>query len=406
MNKAGNVVDDNGKLFGRLVEGDPKKLAGKKVDKEGKIWSDSGKVIGTAELIPVDERDEIAGAPFEDFPDAIVNKDGHVIYDGQIVGRLIEGDARKLSGKKVDQDGDVLDRVGNTLGKAERWEPEEEVVPEPEKVDNSALAGKRVNKVGNVVDGQGVIYGRLVEGDPKKLAGKMCDKDGNVWNEGGTIVGRAELVPESEREGQKEGPFAGFDSPKVTKDGKVADAKGVIIGRLIEGDAKKLYGKEVDPDGDVLDKNGNTLGRAERWEEEEKEKVHNPVAGRKVNREGNVVDENGDVIAKLTEGEITKCSGKEIDEDGDVYNQKGQVIGHVTLLEDIPPEPEAEPEPEPEPEPQETPEEIEARRQLEQDKKLAGQLATVIQQSIDKINPILKMITDVSRICSSVCNTS
>jgi hypothetical protein len=101
----------------------------------------------------------------------------------------------------------------------------------------------------------------------------------------------------------------------------------------------------------------------------------------------------GDVIAKLTDGDITKCAGKEIDEDGDVYNQKNQVIGHVTLLEDIPPEPEAEPEPEPEP--TETAEEIEERKQLETDKKLAGQLAMCVQQSLDKINPILKMITEV-----------
>jgi DNA-binding ferritin-like protein len=95
------------------------------------------------------------------------------------------------------------------------------------------------------------------------------------------------------------------------------------------------------------------------------------------------------VIAKLTDGDIQKCAGKEIDEDGDVYNQKGQVIGHVTLLEDIP-----EPEPEPEPEPTESPEEIKEREQLEQDKKLAGQLAMCIQQSLDKIQPILKMITE------------
>ena len=183
-----------------------------------------------------------------------------MLYEGQIIGRLIEGDGKRLSGKKVDKDGEVVDRIGNVLGKAERWEPEEEVAPEPEKIDMSILAGKRVNKVGNVVDSHGAIYGRLVEGDPKVLAGKMCDKDGNVWNKGGTIVGRAELVPESEREGLKEGPFAGFDSPTVTKDGKVADSKGAIIGRLTEGDAKKLYGKQVDADGDVLDKNGNTTG--------------------------------------------------------------------------------------------------------------------------------------------------
>lgn len=129
-----------------------------------------------------------------------------------------------------------------------------------------------------------------------------------------------------------------------------------------------------------------------------------PVAGRKVNREGNVVDENGDINAKLTEGIITKCSGKEIDEDGDVYNSKGQVIGHVTLLEDIPPESEAEREPEPEP--QESEEEIEARKQLEQDKKLAGQMALCIQQSLDKINPILKLIIEVSHTYSSLQKTS
>jgi len=383
VNKAGNVVDDNGKLFGRVIDGEVSKLVGKKCDAEGKIWSDSGKVIGTAELIPVDEREVDSGAPFEDFPDATLDAKGNVMFDGLKVGQLIEGDAKKLAGKKVDKDGEVVDKVGNVLGKCERYEEPDE--PEAEKIDMSILAGKRVNKTGNVVDSHGEIYGRVVEGDPKKLAGKMCDKDGNIWNDGGQIIGKAELVPESERQGEKEGPFSGFNSPVVTKDGKVADSQGTIIGRLIEGDAKKLYGKEVDPDGDVVDKNGNTLGKAERWEEEVKEKPKHPAAGRKVNKDGNVVDDSGDVIAKLTEGEIAKCTGKEIDNDGDIINEKGVQVGHVTLIEDIPEE-EAEPE--------ETEEEKEARKQLEQDKKLAGQMATCVQQSIDKIKPILDMITD------------
>jgi hypothetical protein len=245
----------------------------------------------------------------------------------------------------------------------------------------------QVNKLGNIVDSSGQLFGRLVEGDPKKLAGRMCDKNGNILNEMGEVVGKAELIPEAEQEGEKMEPFADFDNPTVTKDGKVADAKGSIIGRLIEGDPQKLLGKPVDPDGDVLDKNGNTLGKAERWEEEEKEISRHPAVGRKVNREGNVVDENGDVIAKLTEGEITKCAGNEIDNDGDVVDGKGNVLGHVNLLADIP---------EPEPEPTETEDEIEKRKQLEQDRKLAGQLANCIEQSLDKIKPILKMITDVS----------
>ena len=81
-----------------------------------------------------------------------------------------------------------------------------------------------------------------------------------------------------------------------------------------------------------------------------------------------------------------------VDNDGDVKDQKGTVVGHVTLIGDIP-----EPEPEPEPEePKESEEEIEKRKQAEADNKLAGQLAGTVEQSIDKIKPILKMITEVS----------
>lgn len=50
----------------------------------------------------------------------------------------------------------------------------------------------------------------------------------------------------------------------------MSDSNGSIIGRIIEGDAKVLFGKPVDADGDILDRNGNTFGKAERWEEEEK----------------------------------------------------------------------------------------------------------------------------------------
>ena len=141
VNKVGNITDENGKLLGRIVEGVTSKLVGKKCDAEGKIWSD-GKVIGRAEIIPHDEREEDSGAPFEDFPDAVVDSDGNVNFEGQIVGKLIEGDAKKLAGKKVDKDGDVLDKIGNVLGKAERWTKPDE--PEPEAVDMSILAGKRV----------------------------------------------------------------------------------------------------------------------------------------------------------------------------------------------------------------------------------------------------------------------
>jgi len=58
------------------------------------------------------------------------------------------------------------------LGKCERYEEPDE--PEPEKIDMSILAGKRVNKTGNVVDSHGEIYGRVIEGDPKKVYREMA----------------------------------------------------------------------------------------------------------------------------------------------------------------------------------------------------------------------------------------
>ncbi|KAH8714602.1 hypothetical protein BGZ61DRAFT_531210 [Ilyonectria robusta] len=390
VNKAGNVVGSNGELYGRVIEGHIGSLVGRMCDKEGNIRSESGDIIGRAELVPEDQREATRDGPFADLDGCTVARDGKVATSsGEIVGRLTEGDAKALYGRPVDEDGDILDRNGNVIGKAERWE-EPEAEPEAA-IDYSSLSGKRVNKAGNVVGSNGDIYGRVVEGHIGSVIGRMCDKDGNIRSESGEIIGRAELVPEGQREGTRDGPFAELVGCTVTKEGKVITATGDVVGRLVSGDPKVLYGRAVDEDGDILDKNGNVIGKAERWEEDVVEKKKDPLAGRRVNREGNVVDEDGNIIGKLTSGDLFICSGKEVDEDGDVVNQKGESIGHVSRLEDIPPEPEAEPEPEPE---TETPEEKEAREQLEKDVKLAGQIAACVEQTLDKIRPICKMITD------------
>ncbi|KAK4121595.1 hypothetical protein N657DRAFT_577384, partial [Parathielavia appendiculata] len=389
VNKGGNVVSPDKKIVGRVIEGALTHLVGKKVDENGDIWSSSGKVIGKAEPIPDTERDEMfkEPAPFESFPDAVVDKDGMVVNGkGEIIGRVVDGDKSILRGKNVDPDGDILDRGGNVIGKAERWEPEPEKEPEPEpEVDKSILAGKRVNKAGNVVDGNGVIFGRVVEGDVKRMVGRMCDKKGNILSESGDILGRAELVPEGEREGLKEGPFAELQGCTVAKDGTIVTPAGDIVGRLTSGDGKILFGRTVDEDGDILDKNGNVVGHAERWEPEKVERKKNPMSGRKVNREGNVVDEDGNIIGKLTSGDLSICSGKVIDDDGDVVDYKGNTVGHCSLLQDIPVE---------EPKEDESPEEKEKREQAERDRKLAIQMSVCIEQCLESIRPICKMITE------------
>ncbi|KAI0968090.1 hypothetical protein F4678DRAFT_474636 [Xylaria arbuscula] len=384
VNKLGNVVDDKGQVWGQVVQGILKHLIGKKVGDNGEIFNDAGKVIGKAEPVPDSERDEPEEpAPFEDFPGATVGDEGDVLFNGEKIGIVVEGDAKKLKGKQVDADGDILDRAGNRLGRAERWEPEAEA-EEPE-IDMSSLAGKRINKAGNAVDSRGDIYGRVVEGPLARLVGKMCDKQGFIRNEGGDVIGKCELIPEAEREGMKEGPFAELSGCTVTKEGKVITTDGTVVGRLVSGDPNVLAGRPVDDDGDVIDKNGNVLGHAERWQEPEVEKDVSPMSGRKVNREGNVVDDSGDIIGKLTSGELSECAGKKIDDDADVVDQKGNVLGHCSLLSEIPEE---------EPVEEETEEERQARLQREQDSKIAGQISFCIEQSLDKIKPICRMIVE------------
>jgi hypothetical protein len=388
VNKGGNLVDSDNKVVGRVKEGVIANLIGKRSDEDGNIWDNNGKIVGKAELIPDDEKEALLKepAPFESFPDAVVDGNGMVVSGGETIGKVIEGDVKTLRGKSVDADGDILDRGGNVIGKAERWEAEPEPEPEPEaEVDRSILAGKRVNKAGNVVDSSGTIFGRVIEGNVKNMIGRMCDKKGNILSESGDIIGKAEVVAEGEREGLKEGPFAELSGCTVTKDGKVVTPGGDVVGRLVSGDPKVLFGRAVDEDGDICDKNGNVLGKAERWEEPAVEKKKNAMSGRRVNREGNVVDEDGNLIGKLTTGELSICAGKEIDDDGDVVDGKGTTIGHVSLIQDIPA-----------PEPTESAEEKESRESIEKDRKLAAQMAGCLEQCLDKIKPICTMITEVS----------
>ncbi|KAJ5153896.1 Protein of unknown function DUF3659 [Penicillium coprophilum] len=390
-NKAGYVIGPDGYPIARVVEGNPKELAGKKIE-DGEIY-DGKKVVGRVELIPEDELESKPEGPFAGMENLFVTKDGFVEDDeGSIVGQLVEGDAKKLRGRAVDEDGEITDKYGNVKGRAEPYDPPQE--EEPVEEDLSILEGKVVNKAGNVVDPTtGAVVGRIVEGD-KRLAGCKVDGKGQIWGDNGKVVGRAELIPGAEQQ-KAEGPFFGFDNAVVGKDGVVLDGDK-IIGRLIEGDAKRLLGRKVDEDGDVSDKNGNTIGKAERWEPEEKKRDVNPMSGRKVNKEGEVRDADGELIGKLTSGNLATLVGKVIDDNGYVVDNDGNKIGECTLLEHIPepePEPEVE-EPEEEEEEGPTPEEQEAAAKAESDRQLAQKMISILGQTLDKVKPICKQITD------------
>jgi hypothetical protein len=379
-NKQGNVIGPDGVPIARLVEGNPKELAGKKIDAEGQIWNDVGVVVGRCEMIPFDQREAKAEGPFAGLEGVVVVKDGWVEdEDGNRVGQVVEGDPKKLIGRAVDEDGDIIDKYGNVKGHAEPWEEEEEAP-----VDLSILAGKVVNKAGNVVDEHGTIFGRIVEGDPTKLAGRKVDGEGQIWSDDGKVIGKAELIPGGDQS-KPEGPFSGFEKLVVAKDGLVIDGSGQIVGRVIEGDAKQLMGREVDPDGDILDRAGNKIGKAERWEPEEKKKEISPMSGRKVNKEGEVRDADGNLIGMLTEGNLQNLIGKEIDDNGYVVDNEGNKIGECTLLENLEEEQIEEL----------TEEQMEELRKKKEDNELADRMCTILTQTLERIEPVCKQITEV-----------
>jgi hypothetical protein len=373
LNKQGYLVDGNGIPIGRLVEGNLKDLVGRKSDGEGIIHNDTGKPVGRCELIPENERVTRKEGPFAGLEGLRVVKDGFVEdEDGNRVGQITEGDPKRLIGNAVDEDGDIIDKYGNVKGHAEPYEE-----PEEEEIDYSALAGCTVNKAGNIVDGNGTIVGRVAEGDPSTMIGRKVDGKGQIWDSAGNVIGRAELVKDANS--GPEGPFAGFDGNKVHKDGTVRTPGDEIIGRVIEGDIKKLEGHTVDEDGDINDKNGNVIGKAERWEPEEKERRINPMAGMRVNKEGEVRDENGDIIGRLTAGDLGHCAGLEIDDNGYVIDNDGNKVGEVTLLENIQ---------------EEETEETDEEKKRREDAELADKMANICQQTLERIQPVCKQITE------------
>jgi hypothetical protein len=333
-NKFGNVVGEDGVPLGELIEGNAKELAkgGFELDDSGKFWDNRGIILGVAQTIALGEGDQ---RPFADFEDLVVDEEGWIQdATGARVGKVVEGEIKKVIGRAVDDDGDILDKRGNLIGHAEPWEEPEPVV---EEVDFSSLEGLSPNKFGIVMGPDGVPIGRVTEGNLRKLAGRNIDDQGQIWSHDGELIGRVEPIPEHEREVPR--PFSDFGDLVVRDNGFVEDESGEVVGWLIDGDPHQLRGKTVNDDGDIMDKRGNVVGRAEPYnpseesdEPEEPEEDLSGLEGMKVKKLGNVVDNRGAIFGRLISGNPRKLNGKIVDAEGQIWSDDGKVLGNVELV--------------------------------------------------------------------------
>jgi len=104
------------------------------------------------------------------------------------------------------------------------------------------------------------------------------------------------------------------------------------------------------------------------------------MSGRRVNKEGEVRNEDGDVLGRLTAGDLGHCVGLEVDDNGYVVDNDGNRVGEVTLLENIQ---------------EEVPEdETEEDKKKREDAELADKMANICQQTLERIQPVMKQITE------------
>lgn len=281
VNDSGEIVVDQN-VVAKVSEGELSKVAGKKVDSEGRIFNKKGKQVGSVELVAGDDDD--------DGSDESSNESQMASSDNDA------GD----SDEEQEEEDESEDDDPNENENEEQEENEDGDDSEDEQNDNNddpeelqKLKGLTVNDDGNVVDEENNILAKVSEGDVKDLAGKSVGSGGEVLGEKGEPIGQTTLIHDNE-DGEQE------EEPQVENGG-------------VDGDEDQEQEEEEDSSSD---------------DDSEVE-----IEGMEVNDEGNVVDEDGNVLAKVTEGKVRKLAGRKVSAGGEILNSKGKKIGQVELVD-------------------------------------------------------------------------
>ena len=122
----------------------------------------------------------------------------------------------------------------------------------------------------------------------------------------------------------------------VWVDGIVENRDGKPVGQIVEGDPGTLIGFEARENGEILDDDGDVIGRASLRAMPpivSEQHTGNRWAGLKADRDGDILDGDGDILGIITKGLRAELTGFGIDRVGYMVDERGERVGETTLVE-------------------------------------------------------------------------
>jgi hypothetical protein len=368
----GNVLDDDGIIIGRVIDGKPKLMAKKKAtcDAFGEVifgYTAMGKVelilpdgaseepaeaeAETPPPLPIEDEPPMqeAGPTFADLEGRPIEKSGDILNEnGDLIGRLVLGSASKLSkgGAKCDGKGNVVMKMKIQKDVIVELVLPEKIEEEPAPAEQAnpmaKLEGLKIDKNGDILDANGDVVALLVAGSALKLskAGASLDSEGKVWSKG-KLVKEAEiqlveylfiaedppLPPEPEETALKEleKPLLSIlEDRTVDADGMVYNDDNVPIGECVDGDistiARRKY--KIDAEGNVMSRLGKVLGKCVTLLEEKK--AEDPFIE-------DLPIEEAEALLPPPPPTFAILEGRPIEKNGDILNLDGERVAILAV---------------------------------------------------------------------------
>jgi hypothetical protein len=393
VNRECKVLDQDGNVVGEVVHGNRKKAVGRRVKDNGAIIDSKGNYIAgvspvrpdNAEEAPADEKEEDKPEDEEAKADAPEDEqkqeEEEKAEDEEAKADAPEDEQKQEEEDQADEEDkpeDQADEEDKPEDQAAEEDKPEDQAPEEEEQPKNEIPedANTVDESGKVLSPTGEVVGKLIKGNRHKLAGKMVDEEGNVLDENGNSVGKVEMNP-------PEKPGVPDDANTVDESGKILSPTGEVVGKLKKGNRHKLAGMMVDEEGDVIDENGTLVGKAE-FNQPEPEPVEEEPPKKEVPDDANTVDESGkilsptgEVVGKLIKGNRHKLAGMEVEEDGSIVDENGKTVGKAEFNAT-----------------EKSEEEKKAEAEEQEQRKIAGQMGDYVEQALNRVKPILKMITE------------